>query len=194
MAKYDYTSQSEVQRLANNGDMEAEYELAYRYMTSGDFQNALIWYTKIANNPNHPRYRYGITGSAEIHEANGNTQEAIKLLEKTACFPDAIVAKLALGLLYSKVGRIDEGIELIEYAIDKIIEIEGNDDYLKQIECYKIAVAYEGAQYFTKSTRYYNKAIDRCDTSYESDRQLIAKAREAIESNENRKATLGDRG
>jgi len=191
---YESMSESELQRIANQGDLEAEYELAYRYMTSGDFNNALIWYKRIANNPNHPRHRYGVTGAAEILAATGNKQEAMSLLETVTDNPNAIVAKLALGMLYSEAGRIDEGIDLINYSIDKIIEIEGNDSYLKQIECYKIAIAYEGAQYFTKAITFYEKAIDRSDTSYESDRQLVSKATEAIEDCKRRREMLGDWG
>jgi len=187
-------SQSELERAASRGEDEAEYELAYRYMSQGDYQNAFLWYKKIADNPRHPRHRYGVTCSAEILEANGDNLEAIRLLETIAGNPDAIVARLALGLLYSKVGKIEDGIKLIDYAIGKIIELQGNDDYLKQIECYKIGVAYEGAQHFAKSTEYYKKAIERSDTNYESDRRLIAQAKTAIEDNERRKAMLGDMG
>jgi tetratricopeptide (TPR) repeat protein len=194
MSNYERMSQSELEQAANRGEGEAEYELAYRYMSRGDSQNAFYWYRRIADNPSHPRHRYGVTCSAEILVAFGNKKEAIRLLETITDNPNAIVARLALGLLYCEEGKIEDGINLIEYSVGKIIETDGNDNYLKQIECYKIGIAYEGAQHFSKSTSYYKKAIERCDTSYESDRQLISQARAAIADNERRKSILEDRG
>jgi len=198
MSNYENMSMEQVTKMASQGDHEAQYEVAYRCMSSGDYQNAINCFKKIVDDPNHPRNINAINFLAEIYAANGspytNKKEAIRLYESIMNMPRSIIGRLNLGLLYCEEGRIHEGLPLFEGSINKIIEMDGNDNYLSQILCYKIAVAYEGAQHFTKSTNYYNKAIDRSDTSYESDRQLVSKAREGIADNERRKAMLGDSG
>lgn len=40
MSNYEIMSQSELEQAASRGEDEAEYELAYRYISQGDYQNA----------------------------------------------------------------------------------------------------------------------------------------------------------
>ena len=191
MTKYADMTPLELEKLAVQGDNEAEYQLAMRhyetalrYYKDSDVQNAINRLNRIISNDNHPRRVSAIRFLAQMYAANGtpytNKSEAIRLFEIIKNVPTAVLARLGLGLLYSEKGRIDEGLALIESAVNQLISEDGNDDYLKQIECYKIGVAYEGAQCFSLAVKYYNKAINRCDTSYESDRALIQNAKAGI--------------
>ena len=192
MGKYDNTSMAEVKRLAKQNDPEAEYELAWRYYTSSDWQNAVNWFKKITLIDNHPNRVKSVSMLASIYAANGSPysdkNEAVRLYESIKNVPTAIIAKLNLGFLYCEMNRINDGLDLIEGSVKMLIDEDGNDGYLKQIECYKIGVAYEGAQCFELSKAYYKKAIERCDRNYESDRNLIQKATDAIADCDRRKS------
>ena len=199
MTKYDKMNLSQLQRLASQGDSEAEFLAAQWYFENMDWGNAINSFNKIIDNTNHPQRVTAIGRLAQIYVTNGSPfadkKEAVRLYEMIKDVPTAVLARLNLGFLYSETGRIDEGIDLIETALKQIIVEDGNDDYLKQIECYKIAVAYEGAQCFSLAVQYYNKAIARCDKKYESDRLLIQQAQEGISNSQRRKAMgLEDRG
>ena len=198
MPNYEEMNRSELQRLTNQGDNEAEYYLAMSYLNDGDYGSVINGLKKIIANNSHPR-RIKATGFlAQLYAANGSPfmdkKEAKRLLESIKDEPNAVISRLNLGFLYCEESRIDEGLNLIEKAVKLIISTDGNDDYLKQVECYKIGVAYEGAQCFEASTKYYKKAIDRGDQRYESDQIMIRNANEAIESNERRKSILEDVG
>ena len=190
MGKYDNTGQDDLVRLANNGDGEAAYELGWRSIGKEDIDNAVHWFKKAINIPNNPRRMVATDALAGIYSRNNNPytnkNEAIRLLETIRDIPIAAIPRLNLGFLYCEQSRTKEGLGLIEGSIKQLIAEDGDDSYLKQIECYKIGVAYEGAQCFVLSTKYYEKAIERCNTSYASDQMLIQKAKEGIESNKRR--------
>ena len=199
MSVYDNHTLEELMRLVNQGDIEAEYEVAMRYYANADWQNANNWLNKVIANENHPRRVASISYLAQLYDANGspyaNKKEAIRLFESIMDVPTAVIARLNLGFLYCEENRINEGLVLIEGAVKQLIQEDGNDEYLKQIECYKIGVAYEGAQCFDLAIDYYRKAIARCDRQYESDRMLIEKAQEGIADCESRKSMgLEDKG
>ena len=199
MILYDNHTLDELLRLVDQGDIEAEYQVAMRYCANADWQSANNWLNKVIANKNHPRRVASISYLAQLYAANGspytNKKEAIRLFESIMDVPTAVIARLNLGFLYCEENRVHEGLNLIEGAVKQLIQEDGNDEYLKQIECYKIGVAYEGAQCFDLAIDYYRKAIARSDRQYESDRMLIEKAQEGIADCESRKSMgLEDKG
>ena len=84
-----------------------------------------------------------------------------------------------------------EGKRLIERSIQELIDDSGNDDYFKQIECYRIGIVYflgstnadkrPTKADLQKAMEYLSKCAARCDDSYQSDRELASQANKAYD-------------
>ena len=184
-----YKNLSLEELLKHTHDHAAWYWIGMAYWERYDFSNAAVWLGKTMSDPDNEW-----TGKAKLnlglaHEGgylpNSSKDEALRLFEEILeKAPNSAITALHAGLLYHEGTKTKhnptEGKRLVELAIDRLIKDDGNDSYFSQIECYKIGVMYEVERIPAKAIEYYKKAIDRCDTNYPSDRNLIEKAKEAI--------------
>jgi len=183
-------------------DNKAWYWIGMAYFEYNDFVNAAQWLEKTMNDPNNEWAGKAAQNLGIIHEGyclpNSSKDEALRLYEKSK---HLLVSKLNAGFLYlngTESGNIDreKGKKYIEEVIERLMTKDENDNYLSQIECYKIGVMYEQEtvwslsqndyektlKYRYKAIEYYQKAIDRCILNDGSENQLIQNANAAIEA------------
>ena len=198
----------DLKRQALQGDEESQYLLGMEYMGRGDYVNAVEWLEKIVAKLAHSRYGKAVSNLAQIHEVGGHPRysrdqsrdEAIRLFKIIADNPVSVISRLHLGLLYcegegAKHNPV-EGKRLIERSVQEIIDEMKNDEYLKQVECYRIGIAYflgltnagnsVSNDDLRKAMDYLGKTVDRCDDRYESDRDLKHKAFKAYKEAQGR--------
>jgi hypothetical protein len=163
--------------LANQGDKEAEYQLAMELTSDGEtFIQGIEMLELIADAPWHPRTGKAKSTLATFHESDihprADINKAISLFEKVAQSPTGVMSRLFLGLLYCE-GRPehkpDEGKKLFEGAVQELINEDGDDSYLQAHECLRIAKVYLQGGTSTnktpdvqKATEYLNKTVARC--------------------------------
>jgi len=178
----------ELKRLAvEQEDAEAQYWLGMTYIERfykvGNIENivnGVEWLEKVAETKGHTWEKESKINLAQYHECGihprADISEAIRLYRSIIdSNPNIILAKLYLGLLYCEgkpEHKPEEGMTLIENAIDKLIKEDGDDTYLSQYQCYRIGNAYLTGKELKKAKEYFEKSIDRCDDNYQSDRNL----------------------
>jgi len=193
-----------LKQRALQGDPEAEYELAFYYYQRGDYPNTVRWFGKIIANQSHPYYREAVCNLAEIYEyvkcPGISEEESIDRAVRMYSSMNSFFAKFHLSLIYceDKYGKYNpvEVKKMLETGIKKLISDDGNDEYLKQIECFRIGIIYYKGKInvnkratdeeLQKSMEYLNKTIARCDDRYQYDRGLKEKAVQTLDCAKNR--------
>jgi len=187
----DYSNLPLEELLKYTHDKEAWYQIGMSYWKDYDFVNATVWLEKAMNDPNNEWANKAAQnlGMANLGlMPNASKDEALRLFEKSKSLP---ISKLHAGFLYyygtesnpnPDVGMQLKGKRYIEDAIQTIINMKGNDNYLKTDECFKIGKMYAQSGYPTDAKEYFKKSIDRADRNYSSDRRLIEKAEEEIQA------------
>ena len=172
------------------GDPEAEYDLAFFYYQRGKYQETVKCFEEIICKPNHPRYRQSVNNLAEICEYDkypGRSEEK-NLDEAVRLFNIAIAswfAKFHLSLIYSE-NKYDkynpiEGKKMLDDALTKLVHDDGNDNYLRQIECLRIGKIYRNVNDIRRAKDYLQKAMDRCNTNYADERSIKEEAKRILQ-------------
>ncbi|MCL2327118.1 MAG: hypothetical protein FWC39_01255 [Bacteroidetes bacterium] len=185
-----YENLSLEELLNHTHDHAAWYWIGMAYWERYDFSNAAVWLGKTMSDPSNEwagkaKLNLGLA-HAGGYLPNSSKDEALRLFEEILeKMPNAISTKLHAGFLYCEGTETKrdtvKGGKLIKEAIQQFKDRDGGkDDYLSQIECYKVGVMYEAEGIRDKSIEYYRKAIKRANENYPSDRNLIEKAKEAI--------------
>ena len=186
MPNYKELSSGELQGLASQGDCESYYWLGMDYWGRGDYGNAVIWLEKTMNNPGNEWAAKAKNNLALAHEGgyhpNADKDEAIRLYGELDGYA---MPKLHLGFLYYEGTPRNHdparGKQLIETAVGQLKkQNNGSDEYLSQIECFKIGGMYYQERMPANAIEYFEKAIKRSDSNYASDRKLIEMAKESI--------------
>ena len=170
--------EEELRLRASQGDLEAQYDLAFYYYKKGDYQNTVAWFERIIVNPNHPFYRKSVNFLAELCEYGNypniseeeNIDKAVLLYSRVCCYPENnFFARFHLSLIYCENRYLKyspyDGKQMLEYVIDELIEDDGNDEYFKPVECLRIAYIYlrkDIIEDIRKAKEYLEKAIRRC--------------------------------
>ena len=157
----------------------AWYWIGMAYMERRDFANAAIWFEKTKNDSGD----HGWQGKATLTLASiyrialDRKEEALQLFES---IPSFALAKLNAGCMYfhgEGTGQdADKGLRLVEESIVIIIKAKGSDDYFAANECYWISEVFYESGKREKAKEYLIKTIARCNTQYESDRELKSMA------------------
>jgi TPR repeat protein len=167
MADYKELSSGELQRLASSGDREAYYWLGDDYYKRGDYQNTAVWWEKVVKElpSSHECFKRAACNLSLLHQdkliSQADDNEAIRLYELVPNLGP--ISILALGLLYCEVqGQkhdVSKGIGLVEKAIQSLIKEDGDDEYLKYAECFRIARMYYKEVGNTQNVKYLEKAF-----------------------------------
>ena len=185
----EYKNLSLEELLIHKTDSAAWYWLGMAYWEHNDFRDAAEWLNKTMNDPNNEWADKAAQNLGILHLGlipNASRDEALRLFEKSI---HLLVSKLHAGFLYYEGtesnpepdgGMRYKGIRIIEEVIQHLKETNGNDDYLKADECFKIGLMYAESGYPTDAKEYLKKAIDRADHNYISDRRLIEIAEEVL--------------
>lgn len=185
MPNYKELSLEELQRLVPQ-DHEAYYWIGMAYWERGDFSNSVVWLEKTMNDPGNEWAAKAANNLAGAHEAGyhprADKDEAIRIYETLAGYA---MPKLHLGFLYyegtSRSHDPAKGKRLIEEAVEQLKrQNNGSDDYLSQIECFRIGGMYYQEKSPAKAIEYFENAIKRADSNYPSDRKLIDMAKDSI--------------
>jgi tetratricopeptide (TPR) repeat protein len=169
MEDYKKLSLDELLKLEN--DPNAWYWIGMAYWKEGDFNNAAVWLEKTMNDlgnewANKARFNLALSHKSGLH-SQANKDEALRLFEKNL---SGSMSNLHAGFLYydgteTKCDPI-KGKELIEKAIELLIEEDGDDEYLAPDECFNIAIMYAQEGNRTKAIEYFKKAHDRVDPNH----------------------------
>jgi len=183
----DYRNLSLEELLNYTSDHESWYFIGMAYWKKNDLEKAADWLEKTMNDPGNDWAGTATFNLAQLHtmaavamkkinidEANLLIDEALRLYEKMLMKkPKSSMAAIHAGLLYySEKNNFSKGKKLVEDGIEFLIEEDGNDNYLRPDECFKIARMYDGEGNSLKTIEYLIKTRDRCDIRYPSDREL----------------------
>ncbi|MCL2718931.1 MAG: hypothetical protein FWE14_09165 [Lachnospiraceae bacterium] len=179
----DYSNYSLNELITLQHDNAAWYWLGMAYWENGDNQNAAIWLNKTMNDSVNEWSGKATLNLGLLNLGNGKRDEDLRLFES---IPKGIMSRLYAGFLYYEGTETQKnpakGKKLIEEAIKQLIKDDGDDEYLSQHECFRIAQMYSQEKIHTKKAiEYFLKSINRCNLNYESDCQLKEFAEKSIE-------------
>ena len=174
MAEYKNFSLEEL--LKHTHDHASWYWLGMAYWGRRDFRNAAAWLEKTMNDTGNEWAGKARLNLALLHKGglhpHASKDEALRLFEKNMSGP---MSNLNAGFLYCEGTETkqnsEKGKELIEKAIELLIQEDGNDNYLSQKECYDIGWVYY-KENNGKAYKWFEKCIARCNESYPNDRWL----------------------
>ena len=162
-----------------SGKSGAWYWIGMAYMERRDFINAAKWLEKTKNDSGDHGWQGKATlNLAAIYRAALNRkEESLRLFESILSFA---LAKLNAGCMYfhgeGTSRDTEKGLRLIEESIATIIKAKGNDDFFAANECFWISEVFYESGKREKAIEYLKKTIARCNTIFESDRELKAMA------------------
>ena len=169
----DYSELNLQQLLNHQNDPAAWYWLGMAYWENGDQRNAAAWLEKTMKDQGNEWSGKATLNLGLLNIAAGNKDEALRLFET---IPNGVLSRLNAGFLYYEGTGTQcnpaKGKGLIEEAIKQLIIDDGDDGYLSQRECFRVAQMYMQEGISQKAVEYFRKAINRCDLSYQSDHQL----------------------
>lgn len=169
----DYSDYNLQQLLANQHDNEAWYWLGMAYWKNGDNHNGAIWLEKTMNDSGNEWSGKATLNLGLLNVSIGHKDKALRLFES---LPNGVMSRLNAGFLYYEGTGTQKnpvkGKRLIEEAIKQLIIDDGDDEYLSQRECFKIAQMYQQENMSSKAKEYFQKTINRCNLNYQSDHQI----------------------
>jgi len=180
----DYSNFSLEQLLRHAQDREAWYWIGVAYLGRQEFNNAIPWLEKTMNDTGNEWSEKAMQNLGILHKGgfhpHSSKDAALALFEKSSRL---ILSRLYAGFLYfdgtETEHDIAKGKEYIEAAIEQLIKLKGNDKNLSQADCYDIGWVYY-KENNGKAYSWFDKCIERCDTDYASDRNLIELAKRCI--------------
>ena len=176
MAEYKTYSLSQLESCKN--DHAAWYWLAHAYMENRKLDSAAEWFRKTWNDSSNEWAGKSGLQLGIVYIMKQDKDEALKVFEETLNRnPNSPMTKLNIGFLYaegtpSNPRNLSKAIPLVESTISFLISEDGNDNYLKANECFKIGEMYRNSGNASKALEYFKKTVARCDTQYASDRSM----------------------